>query len=37
MEQAQRTAERKSIAKIEEYKKAEKHISREIAYKRNEI
>ena len=37
MEQAERRAERDSITKIEEYKKAEKHISREIAYKRNEI
>lgn len=36
MQQAERKAERDSITKIEEYKKAEKHISREIAVKRNE-
>lgn len=34
MEQAERNAERESIQKIEEYKKAEKHMFREMNKKR---
>jgi len=37
MAQAERTAEKDSIVKIEEYKKAEKHVFREIDKKRASI